>query len=282
MMAPEYYTFTGREGEVMIPDHVTHVLIEKVKFVRARAFMHHPNIEEVICHDGVEKIEQLAFYLCPSLRRVIMPGVKVIEERAFDRCKALNYTECGKLEIIRERAFTRCESLSGVDLPSIKIVERYAFHACYNLTNAKFGMELESIRDMAFSFTSLKRITLPLKDGMIDNAWVFNGLKHVDLVGGVHETVAALLLEEWKNDMNEEINSINEVLSDTPSDDFIFAGWEDQAIDTWIRSVLRKITHYEVEHRLYLNVTTALEPALSNDIVLNNVLPFLSKSFERG
>ena len=83
MMAPEYYVFSGRDGEV-IPQLVTHVLIAKaLKFVRARAFYEHPNIQEVICHDGVEKIEKEAFYICPSLRRVIMPGVKVIEERAF-------------------------------------------------------------------------------------------------------------------------------------------------------------------------------------------------------
>ena len=28
-----------------------------------------------------------------------------------------------------------------------------------------------------------------------------------------HDTIAYLQLEEWKNDMNEEINSINQILS---------------------------------------------------------------------
>eukprot|EP00985_Skeletonema_marinoi_P002561 scaffold1057_cov203-Skeletonema_marinoi.AAC.9 len=46
-------------------------------------------------------------------------------------------------------------------------------------------------------------------------------LKHADLVEGeVHETIAALLLEEWRNDMNEEINSINHILPDTPAGDY--------------------------------------------------------------
>ena len=88
MMAPEY-TFTGREDEV-IPSRVTHVLIsEALNFVRARAFYEHPNIQEVICHDGVEKIEREAFYNCPSLRWIIMPGVKVVETDAITFCSAL-------------------------------------------------------------------------------------------------------------------------------------------------------------------------------------------------
>ena len=47
----------------MIPRHVTHVLLiaKALKFVRGQAFQRHPNIQEVICHDGVEKIEEYAF-----------------------------------------------------------------------------------------------------------------------------------------------------------------------------------------------------------------------------
>ena len=160
MMAPEYYVFTGGER---IPDHVTHVLIDRaLKFVRARAFQRHPNIEEVICHDSVEKIEKLAFSYC-GVRRVIMPGVKIIEEGGF-KCRNLTYVECGKLEIIGEWAFCACTSLSSVDLPSIKIAEMSAFCDCKKLINARFGKDLESIGREAFSnCPSLERITLPLK-----------------------------------------------------------------------------------------------------------------------
>ena len=208
-MAPEYYVFTGREVPRRVPQHVTHVLIAKaLKFVRSRAFYEHPHIQEVICHDGVEKIEEEAFFKCPSLRRVIMPGVKVIEQMAFEHCNVLSYIECGKLERIENWAF-KCTSLSSIDLPSIKIVEGSAFSRCIYLTNVKFGKELESIRERAFpGCRSLQRITLPLKDGIITSDCIFwgcNKLESVDLVGGVHENVAALLLEEWKNEMNEEV-----------------------------------------------------------------------------
>ena len=170
----------------------------------------------MICHDGIEKIEERAFQDCPSLRRVTMPGVKVLEKHTFYRCYALTYIECGKLQIIGDKAFVGCRLLSSTDLRSTKIVGKYAFGACINLINAKFGKELESIGVGAFyNCRSLERITLPLKDGMIIDDSIFQRcekLNHVNLVGGLHNTFAALLLDGWRNDMNEEIDAINQVL----------------------------------------------------------------------
>ena len=277
MMIPEYYVFTGER----IPRHITHVLIDKaLKFVPARAFQHHPNIEEVICHDGVEKIGKDAFHSCPRLRRVLMPGVKEVESSAFTTCRALSFIECGKLERIGVIAFKFCKSLSSVDLPSIKIVSTNAFSRCTNLVNCKFGKDLESIRGGAFEDChSLERIALPLKDGMITTGNTFawcNKLNHVDLVGGVHETIAAFLLEEWKNDTKEEIDTINQILPNTPSGDWPEVGGKAQAIRTWIRSFLLKYIHYKAEHQRILSVAAAtLQHALPNDIVHKNVLAFL-------
>ena len=87
------FAYTGQE---VIPDDATHVTVENITFVRARAFYQHPNIVEVICHEDVEKIEIDAFLECPSLRRVIMRGVKVAEKHVFYRCRALTDVECGK------------------------------------------------------------------------------------------------------------------------------------------------------------------------------------------
>ena len=199
MIAPEYYVFTGRDGE-RIPRHITHVRMAKaLNFVPARAFEEHPNIQEVICHEGVEKIERMAFYCCPSLRRVIMPGVKEVEEWAFTRCTSFTYVECGKLEIVGRRAFSNCGSLSSIDLPSIMIVETYAFNGCRNLTNVKFGKDLESVGGLAFlCCRSLERIALKLKDGMIafdDTFQYCKKLNHVDLVEGttLSETIAGTI-----------------------------------------------------------------------------------------
>ena len=278
----DIYIYRGGEA---IPDHVTHVYVANLSAVPARAFRHHPNIEEVECDAGVEKIEEFAFDNCASLKRVIMPGVKKVEWWAFHLCRALTYIECGKLEIIGMSAFSLCQSLSSIDLPSIKIVGCQAFRDCKNLTSVIFGKDLESIRaDALRNCHSLERITLPLKNGMMTRDNIFQGcvkLNHIDLVEGeiLDETVTALLMEEWKNDMNEEIDSISQILPNTPAgtierhDD---VGEKAREIRAWIGSVLRKIVRYRAEHQRTLDeAAAALQPALPNDIVLKNVLAFL-------
>ena len=211
-----------------------------------------------------------------------MPGVKEIECYAFYGCKALSYIECGKLEIIREWAFNLCQSLRSIDLPSIKIVERSAFACCSNLINVYFGKELETLDYGAFRFCiSLERIALPLKDGLITSDGIFQmcvKLNNVDLVGGVDETVTALLMEEWQTDMNEEIDSINQILLSTSAgtNRYLATGGKAQAIRAWITTLLRKIIYYKAEHRSCLNeATTALKSSLPNDIVFKNILPFV-------
>eukprot|EP00984_Skeletonema_dohrnii_P011216 scaffold4460_cov64-Skeletonema_dohrnii-CCMP3373.AAC.1 len=281
MAADGWYIYNGRED---VPPGVTRVRIdESVRVIPARAFDDNPNIKEVDCHFGVKTVETGAFADCTSLRRVIMPGVEVIERGAFDDCNSLTYVECDKLERIGFDAFNGCRSLRSINLPSARVVEGWTFCDCEALTNVIFGKELEIIRVGAFyCCTSLERITIPLKDDMITHDNIFRGcekLKGINLVGGaVHEIIAALLLEEWKIDMNEEINSINHILPTTPAGDD-FGGVDGEkalAIRMWIRSVLGKIIHYKAQHQRYLNeAASTLQLALPQDIVMNNVLPFL-------
>ena len=110
-------------------------------------------------------------------------------------------------------------------------------------------------------------------------------MNHVDLVEGdaLHETIAASQLEEWRNDMNEEIDSINRTLPDAPAgyyneygdaeDD---EGEKAREIRRWIRSVLRKIINFQAEHQRILDeAATTVQLVVPQDIVINNVLPFL-------
>ena len=284
-----WFTYTGADDEV-IDDEATHIFVQ-ARVVRARAFRNHPNIVEVICDDIVEKIEEHAFYWCLSLRRVIMPNVIIVEAYAFDVCLSLETVECGKLEIIGGGAFCCCYSLRSMNLSSVRIVDKDAFKCCHALRNVNFGSKLERMEEIAFyNCESLERITIPLKDGLIaaDNIfWRCDNLHQVHLVEGVHETVATFHLEEWRNDMNKEIDSINQTLPDTPSGGPGGPGEKTQAMRRWIRSVLRKIIRYQEGHRRLLEeAATTLEPVLpNNDIVRNNVLPFLklpSHTFEMG
>ena len=253
-----------------IRDDATHIIVdESVKVIQREAFWRHLGIVELICHDEVEKIEAGAFFGCKKLRRVVMPGVKLADIGAFGGCRSLTDVECGKLERIEGLAFDDCKSLRSINLPSARIIGGEAFCGC----------------------TSLERITIPLRDGLITADDIFQGcrnLNHVDLVEGeVHEVIAALHFEEWRNDMHKDIDTINHILPnantgqrnrlDNFNDDISNdVGEKARAIRRWIRSVLRKIIHYEAEHHQILNEAgPALNLVLHGDIVMNNILPFL-------
>eukprot|EP00984_Skeletonema_dohrnii_P021174 scaffold10510_cov84-Skeletonema_dohrnii-CCMP3373.AAC.8 len=282
MAADGWYIYTGRDGDIA-PRHVTRVRIhESVTVIPAHAFSNNRNIVEVVCDVGVETVGLSAFEGCTSLRLVIMPGVKVIKRYTFCGCFALTDVECGELEIIGVDAFNGCKSLRSINLPSVKIVKLCAFGWCKALTDVTFGNKLERIEKGAFCFCPLERITLPLKDGMIARDNIFTGcvnLEQVNLVGGIHETIAALQLEEWRNDMNEEIDLINQILPTAPAggDTECDVGRKAMVIRSWIRSVLHKIIYYKAQHHSLLDkAATTLELAsLPNDIVIKNVLSFL-------
>eukprot|EP00984_Skeletonema_dohrnii_P027262 scaffold16761_cov72-Skeletonema_dohrnii-CCMP3373.AAC.1 len=266
----------------VIPPGVTRVRIhESLTVIPAYAFNGNIDIEEVECHVGVKTVKERAFQDCPFLRRVIMRGVEVVEHGAFAECYALTDVECDKLERIERCAFGSCRFLRSINLPSAEIVGVGAFAGCTALTNVKFGKELESIGDGAFvDCTSLERITIPLKDDMITADNIFTGckkLKQVDLVEGeiLRDTIDALLLDEWRNNMKDEIGVINQILPNTSAGDN--KRGKARAMRMWIRSVLHNIIRYKYQHRSLLNeYATAVQHAFPKDIVLNN--SFLSSN----
>ena len=91
--------------------------------------------------------------------------------------------------------------------------------------------------------------------------------------------------------MNKEIHSINQILPtadagyyDEDEDEYIH-GEKALTIRAWISSLLGKIIDYKAEHQRVLeeDVVPTLQRFLPQDIVMNNVLPFLelpSNSFE--
>eukprot|EP00984_Skeletonema_dohrnii_P009050 scaffold3398_cov84-Skeletonema_dohrnii-CCMP3373.AAC.5 len=287
MAADGWHVYNGQEA---VPHGVTRVRIhESLTVIPEDAFQWNRYIEELECHFGVKSVGGWAFAGCPSLRIVIMRGVEVVEDEAFQYCGALTDVECDKLEAIERGAFRGCDSLTSINLPSAEFVEWGAFTGCTALTNVKFGKELESIGRAAFyRCKSLERITIPLKDNIItadDTFQMCENLKHVDLVEGeqLRDTIDALLLEEWRNDMDVEIVAINNILSTTHAGNLDDGGGKAEAVQLWIRSVLHKIIDYKAQHRSLLNEVASLQQAFPKDLVLNNILPFLelpSHTFE--
>jgi hypothetical protein len=182
-------------------------------------------------------------------------GVRVIKLGAFSGCFGITELEFGvELETIEHWAFSSCRSLRTVTMPYLKIIGRWAFSHCQQLTDLELPEGLETLREYAFcNCINLRGITMPLKSDMI-GAHVFGqcpNLTTLDLVGRIHRKIDSLHLESWKNEMNEEINRINQVLPNALSEE------KTAVIQLWIKSVIR------AEHKALLKeATTLLELAL--------------------
>ena len=100
---------------------------------------------------------------------------------------------------------------------------------CRYLTSIELSERLETIGAGAFDGCDrLQRIGVPLKRDMFefnrslqkynqfDDCWQ---LTTVDLVGGIHKTVASLHMESWRTEMITEINRIDQVLPNTHAND---------------------------------------------------------------
>eukprot|EP00573_Skeletonema_grethae_P006891 CAMPEP_0201710248 /NCGR_PEP_ID=MMETSP0578-20130828/58528_1 /ASSEMBLY_ACC=CAM_ASM_000663 /TAXON_ID=267565 /ORGANISM="Skeletonema grethea, Strain CCMP 1804" /LENGTH=386 /DNA_ID=CAMNT_0048199273 /DNA_START=126 /DNA_END=1283 /DNA_ORIENTATION=+ len=211
----------GRNAFCFCPS-LRSINLPSVEIVKGWAFSSCYGLTDATFCSKLERFDDCAFCVCESLERLTIPlkdGL-ITRDTIFIRCENLNCltdVECGKLEIIENLAFCFCASLKSINLKSARIVEGSAFSNCFDLTEATFSSKLERFDDFAFCVCdSLERLTIPLKDGLITRDTIFircENLNCVDLVEGeLHETIASLQLEEWRNDMNEEIDSINQTL----------------------------------------------------------------------
>ena len=248
-----------------VPEHlretITHVRVHKsVKIIRAGAFEYCGNLVSVEMHDGVEIIEGEAFNGCRSLRGIKLPGMRVIEEYAFANCTALADVEFGDhLESIGGNAFAFA-AVRSIKLPKVRVIGDYAFIGCEGLTDVELSKDFERIGRGAFmNCPRLRRITMPSKENLLGEG-VFNycdNLSQVDLVGGIRKTISSLLLDSRRQEMNYEIGSINQDLSNTPTDE------KTAVIRQWMEGFLQRMEHYKSEHYALLKKNmTQLELAL--------------------
>ena len=275
--------FVYMGGDQRVPDGVRRAKIHiSVKIVLARAFRNCRQLISVEFHDGIEIIEEDAFHSCRSLKGVKLLGVRNIKAGAFWGCKSMTDAEFGdNLETIEKHAFHVCFSLKNIRIPSVRTVGSWAFFNCNEISDMEFGEELETVEHNAFEFCpGLRRIALPLKYNVIENDafGVCEELTTIDLVGGIHNTVASLHMESWRHEMNNEINCINEVLptltqiAKTPP------------IQQWMRNVIHRLDHYKAEHlNLLKEATTLLELALwKANLVVNPPVDKEGVSTTRG
>ena len=200
---------------------------------------------------------------------------------AFYNCTTLLDVEFGnKLETIGSGAFFGCPSLRRIKMSSVRNIEGWAFNNCKQLTDVELP-DIEKNEHNAFNRCSrLQRIAIPLKDNLFPLDPYYqrytqfercNNLTTVDLVGGIHKIISSLLLESWRNEMNQEIDRINRVLPNTHDDE------KTNAIQGWILSVINRMEHYKIEHyRLLKEDMTQLELAVwkaKPSLIIRRIIP---------
>ena len=250
------------------PLYVSHVLIdESVHEIQDDAFDHCMNLLTVDTHDGIRKIGAHSFSWCGSLRQISLKSAVEVNEEAFYGCENLESVEFGvRLEIIGQHSFA-WTLLTELKLPSIITIGNHAFWNCKRLTDIELSGRLQTIGKSAFyNCESLQRIAIPLKRDLFEfsNMWQkydqfddCRQLTTIDLVGGIHKTVASLHMESWRTEMNEEINQINQVLPNAPADE------KTDEIRQWMHSVVDKMDQFKDKHYRYVKEgITLLELAL--------------------
>ena len=252
------------------PLHVTHARIdESIDEIEENAFADCENLVQVDIHDGLRKVGKCAFWKCTSLQRINLKSIVEIGHNAFAGCENMTDVELGdRLVIIRNFVLYGCSSLTHLKLPSsISKIRQYAFGRCKRLIDIELPMGLESMEPSAFGGCErLQRIALPLKRDLFlfsDRSQTYDQfqgceqLVTVDLVGGIHKTVASLHMDSWRTEMVSQINRINQVLPNTWGHD------KAQEIQTWMRVVIRKMDRFKAEHYRYVKEgITLLELAL--------------------
>jgi hypothetical protein len=256
----DIFVYTGGEQEV--PDDVRRAKIdESIDIIPTNAFADCEQLTELEGHNKLKKIEKDAFLRCRRLRWLTnMNGVIEIEESAFLGCYVLSDLDFDKLEIIGGGAFCFCKSLGSINLPLTKTVGASAFYKCESLTEAVFGEDLEMLEGDPFvACTALRRVVIPLKDNLIVDDGAFTLCENLSSVevGGIHKTISSLHMDTWRNEMEDEINRINQTLSEIPVNE------KTKAIQQWLDRVLDRMEHYKTEHGLLVKeAMTLLELAL--------------------
>ena len=250
------------------PQHITHVRIdESVEVIEGHAFDGCENLVYVETHNGLRKIGEYAFCCGENLPRLGIKSVIEIDEAAFFDCDKLQFVEFGdKLELIGENAFSECR-IGYLKLLSVVTIEGLAFSCCERLIDVEFSEKLERVSSSAFNYcVRLQRIVIPLKRNLFEDGIVFSDcvqLARIDLIGGVHQTVASLHMESWKAEMASEINRINQLLLEYNGQRDNYDVEKTRQIRQWMDSVIDRLDYYKAEHTSYVKEgMTLLELAL--------------------
>ncbi len=158
--------YFGHDDDIVIPDGITRVVEKCFRYISAKSikcppslkrfdgtlekcekleYFEAPGLEEFsaelfsknktikkVVLDSVRKIPNNAFYMCNSLRYVIIPNAQTIGSYAFHNC-AVTIVEAPLVQEVKRSGFSCCEKLEEINLPSLEIIGEDAFKGCKQL-----------------------------------------------------------------------------------------------------------------------------------------------------
>lgn len=162
--------YEGSEEHVIIPDGI--------EAIDDYAFYGASSLQKVTFPDSLREIGSDVFYDCEQLQEAYLPdGVTYMGSAVFSRCLNLRKVRFPKrLTSLPKITFFQCENLSEVILPEhLRRIGRACFQQCHSLLEIRLPDSLKIIEENAFDdCTSLRRIVLPEGMEQLDKNVFFN------------------------------------------------------------------------------------------------------------
>lgn len=163
--------------KIVIPDCVTEIMNE--------AFYRCENLNEVVLPYKLKKIGTYAFCRCTNLKNVeFNPYLKEIDRYAFDTSGLKSVHIPKNVQFVSYSAFCNIDSLESVVIDNGNAMTgEYIFNNCKNLKRVQLDDEMETIpKYFMRNCTGLEEITLPAKLKTIESeAFTYTSLRKITI-----------------------------------------------------------------------------------------------------
>lgn len=189
--------------------HIQHFSIKSPYYVEVNDVVYTKDMRTLICcsaglkhvevPEGVEEINDFAFY-CSEIESVKLPdSVKRIGDEAFSNCHHLKEIHLGNgIEKIGNNVFSWDENLTAIELPPSLQEVGYNFYKS-GVKNVTLNEGLENIKRSAFSGTNIEKLYIPGSVKHIGNGAISENTKEIVMPVFLEDIVQGIRRQEKVN-----------------------------------------------------------------------------------